>query len=102
MNHHGRVRKVGEGEQDEENEETEVKVMKNNWVENSEQLELDLISRREDVQVCIFFFFYFFFWPEKYSDIISVLCLCIFLEYFHSKNKILYYRTNLHTHSHTK
>ena len=51
MNHHGRVRKVGEGEQDEENEETEVKVMKNNWVENSEQLELDLISRREDVQV---------------------------------------------------
>ena len=95
MNHHGRVRKVGEGEQDEENEETEVKVMKNNWVENSEQLELDLISRREDVQVCIFFFFYI-------SDIISVLCLCIFLEYFPSKNKILYHRTNLHAHSHTK
>ena len=47
VNQHGMVRKIGEeGEDDEENK---VGVMQNNWVGG--QLELDLISRREDVQV---------------------------------------------------
>ena len=57
VNHHGRVRKIGEeDENDEENdEENEMKVMKNNWVGNTGQLGLDLISRREDVQVCLLF-----------------------------------------------
>ena len=54
VNHHGRVRKIGE--EDENDEENEIEVMKNNWVGNTGQLELDLISRREDVQVCILFF----------------------------------------------
>ena len=54
MNHHGRVRKLG-GEDDEEDtnndEETGAKVLMNNWVGGSDQLQLDLISRHEDVQV---------------------------------------------------
>ena len=49
VNHHGRVRKIGE--EDENDEENEIEVMKNNWVGNGGQLGLDLISRREDVQV---------------------------------------------------
>ena len=50
MNHHGRVRKIGD--EDEDYEENEVEIMKNNWMGNTGQL--DLISRREDVQVCYF------------------------------------------------
>ena len=54
VNHHGRVRKIGEeDENDDENEGNEIEVMKNNWMENTGQLGLDLISRREDVQVCL-------------------------------------------------
>ena len=53
VNHHGRVRKIGED--DENDEENEIEVLKNNWVGNAGQLGLDLISRREDVQVCILF-----------------------------------------------
>ena len=49
VNHHGRVRKIGE--EDENDEENEIEVMKNNWVGNGGQRGLDLISRREDVQV---------------------------------------------------
>ena len=49
VNHHGRVRKIGED--DENGEENEIEVMRNNWVGNTGQLGLDLISRREDVQV---------------------------------------------------
>ena len=49
VNHHGRVRKIGE--EDGNDEENEIEVMKNNWVGNTGQLGLDLISRREDVQV---------------------------------------------------
>ena len=53
VNHHGRVRKIGD---DDENEEEDgIEVMKNNWVGNTGQLGLDLISRREDIQVCSFF-----------------------------------------------
>ena len=61
VNHHGRVRKVGEDGHD--TDEDEVQVLQNNWVGETGQLELDLISRREDVQVriychlCIFHFF---------------------------------------------
>merc|ERR1712228_704912 len=47
VNHHGRVRKIGD--EDEDYEENEVEIMKNNWMGNTGQL--DLISRREDVQV---------------------------------------------------
>ena len=49
-NQHGRVRKIGD--ESENDEDDGIKVMKNNWVGNTGQLELDLISRREDVQVC--------------------------------------------------
>ena len=52
VNHHGRVRKIGE--EDGNDEETEIEVMKNNWVGNTGELGLDLISRREDVQVCYY------------------------------------------------
>ena len=52
VNHHGRVRQIGE--EDENEEEHEIEVMKNNWVGNAGELGLDLISRREDVQVCHF------------------------------------------------
>ena len=52
VNQHGRVRKIGdESENDKDNG---IEVMKNNWVGNTGQLELDLISRREDVQVCFY------------------------------------------------
>ena len=57
VNHHGRVRKIGE--EDENDEENEIEVMKNNWVGNGGQLGLDLISRREDVQVCEYALLFF-------------------------------------------
>ena len=44
VNHHGRVRKLGD-------DQTEDNVLRNNWVGGDEQLQLDLISRQEDVQV---------------------------------------------------
>ena len=51
MNHHGSVRTVG-GDETEENEEEKTKtILHNNWVGGNDRYELDLISRREDVQV---------------------------------------------------
>ena len=47
VNHHGRVRKLGD-------DQTEDNVLRNNWVGGNEQLQLDLISRKEDVQVFAF------------------------------------------------
>ena len=47
MNHHGRVRKLGD-------DQTDDNVLRNNWVGGNEQLQLDLISRQEDVQVVVF------------------------------------------------
>ena len=47
MNHHGRVRKLGDDQTDDD-------VLRNNWVGGNEQLQLDLISRQEDVQVVVF------------------------------------------------
>ena len=49
MNHHGSVRKIGE--EQEETDRKQSKVLKNNWVGDSRQMQLDLISRQEDVQV---------------------------------------------------
>ena len=49
MNHHGSVRKIGE--EQEETDRKQSKVLKNNWVGDSHQMQLDLISRQEDVQV---------------------------------------------------
>ena len=46
VNHHGRVRKLGD-------DQTEDNVLRNNWVGGNEQLQLDLISRKEDVQVFV-------------------------------------------------
>ena len=46
MNHHGRVRKLGDDQTDDD-------VLRNNWVGGNEQLQLDLISRQEDVQVVV-------------------------------------------------
>ena len=57
VNHHGRVRKIGEEGENEDKDDIEV--LKNNWVGDSEQLGLDLISRHEDVQVCGFHLFCF-------------------------------------------
>ena len=53
VNHHGRVRKLGgDGEKDPDNDEEDgPDVLHNNWVEEGNQLKLDLISRHEDVQV---------------------------------------------------
>ena len=53
VNHHGRVRKIGaDGQEIEDNdEESGPEVLKNNWVEDEQQLQLNLISRHEDVQV---------------------------------------------------
>ena len=53
MNHHGRVRTLGdEDEIDAENDaEQGPHVLQNNWVGDSDQLKLDLVSRHEDVQV---------------------------------------------------
>ena len=54
MNHHGRVRKLGREDDEEDtnnDEETGAKVLMNNWVGRSDQLQLGLISRQEDVQV---------------------------------------------------
>ena len=53
VNHHGRVRKLGgDGEEDPDNDENNApEVLHNNWVEEGQQLQLDLISRHEDVQV---------------------------------------------------
>ena len=55
VNHHGRVRKVGE--EGEDTDKDEVQVLQNNWVGETGHLELDLISRREDVQVRIYCYF---------------------------------------------
>ena len=52
VNHHGRVRKLdadGNEVEDEDGEEAP-KVLENNWVGGS-SMQLDLISRKEDVQV---------------------------------------------------
>ena len=51
MNHHGRVRKLGDDQTEDEDN-----VLRNNWVGGNEQLQLDLISRKEDVQVFAFNF----------------------------------------------
>ena len=53
MNHQGRVRKLGgDGEEkDDKDEESDPDVLQNNWVGNEQQLQLNLISRHEDVQV---------------------------------------------------
>ena len=55
MNHHGRVRTLGDEDEidAENNEESGIHVLQNNWVGDSEQLKLDLVSRHEDVQVTI-------------------------------------------------
>ena len=45
----GSVRKIGE--EQEESDGKQSKVLKNNWVGESHQMQLDLISRQEDVQV---------------------------------------------------
>ena len=51
VNHHGRVRKLdADGNEVDEDYEEAPKVLENNWVGGS-QLQLDLISRKEDVQV---------------------------------------------------
>ena len=52
MNHHGRVRKLGDDQTEDEDN-----VLRNNWVGGNEQLQLDLISRKEDVQVFAFLIF---------------------------------------------
>ena len=54
MNHHGRVRNVGDDEDDVTEGEIVDTPLRNNWVDD-EQLKLDLVSRREDVQVSFFF-----------------------------------------------
>ena len=53
VNHHGRVRKLGgDGEEkDDKDEESGPDVLQNNWVGDEQQLQLNLISRHEDVQV---------------------------------------------------
>ena len=53
MNHHGRKRTLGGDEETdkEEGNEDAPDVLQNNWVGGSENFQLDLISRREDVQV---------------------------------------------------
>ena len=43
------MRKIGE--EQEESDGKQSKVLKNNWVGESHQMQLDLISRQEDVQV---------------------------------------------------
>ena len=50
VNHHGRVRTLGDDD-DEEEADIADQVLHNNWVGEDDQLKLDLISRREDVQV---------------------------------------------------
>ena len=52
VNHHGRVRKLGDDQTEDEDN-----VLRNNWVGGNEQLQLDLISRKEDVQVFAFLIF---------------------------------------------
>ena len=49
MNHHGRVRTLGD--EDENDADQGPQVLQNNWVGDSDQLKLDLVSRHEDVQV---------------------------------------------------
>ena len=54
MNHHGSVRKVGVEDDDEDinnDENTGGKVLKNDWVSGSNQLQLDLVSQHEGIQV---------------------------------------------------
>ena len=51
MNHHGSVRKIGE--EQEESDAKDMNVLKNNWVGEPHHTQLDLISRKEDVQVII-------------------------------------------------
>ena len=53
MNHHGRTRTLGGTEEKDDKEEDTPDTLHNNWVGESGTLELDLISRREDVQVSI-------------------------------------------------
>ena len=57
VNHHGRVRTLGDDSGD-EGEGVDMP-LRNNWVDD-EQLKLDLVSRREDVQV-------FFLWNLTHS-----------------------------------
>ena len=51
MNHHGSVRKVGVEDDDKDNINNGEKVLKNDWVSGSNQLQLDLVSQHEGVQV---------------------------------------------------
>merc|ERR1719350_1272493 len=52
VNHHGRVRKLdADGNEVEEEDIGAPKVLENNWVGGEQQLQLDLVSRREDVQI---------------------------------------------------
>ena len=54
INHHGSVRQVGVEDDDEDTnnaDKTGGKVLKNDWVNGSDQLQLDLVSQHEDVQV---------------------------------------------------
>ena len=55
VNHHGRKRTIGDDteEDTEVDNQNKINVLQNNWVENSEQFDLNLISRHEDVQVRI-------------------------------------------------
>ena len=53
MNHHGRTRTLGGTEEKDDKDEDTPDTLHNHWVGESGTLELDLISRREDVQVCI-------------------------------------------------
>ena len=55
MNHHGRVRNVGDDDESVTEGERVDTPLRNNWVDD-EQLKLDLVSRREDVQVSLLFF----------------------------------------------
>ena len=52
VNHHGRIRKIGD--EDGDFEEDQIQVLKNNWMEDPRQHELNLISRQEDIQVCLY------------------------------------------------
>ena len=55
VNHHGRVRNVGDDDDSVTEGERVDTPLRNNWVDD-EQLKLDLVSRREDVQVSLLFF----------------------------------------------
>ena len=53
VNHHGRTRTLGGTEEEDDNDEDTPITLHDNWVGESGSLELDLISRREDIQVYI-------------------------------------------------